>query len=134
MLGGKKMKKLFAAAALLLASSAYAQSWEPYAKTDGEIRYYDPVRMVVMSGIAFIWDLHDLHVATDEQGKQYRSVLYPTEYNCRGEKKRVLSVHKMTDRMGQGESVAEHTLVGRWIDVQPGTPDSRLMKAACDAK
>ncbi len=129
------MKKLFVAAgALLMASSVHAQSWEPYANTDGEKRYYDPVRMVVMSGIAFIWDLHDLHAENAEQGKVYRSVLYPTEYNCRVEKKRVLSVHKMAERMGQGECIAEHTLVGHWVDVKPGTPDSHLMKAACDAK
>lgn len=128
------MKNLFAAGVLLCASSAFAQSWEPYANTDAENRYYDPVRMVVMSGIAFIWDLHDLHVESTEQGRVYRSVLYPTEYNCRVEKKRVLSVLKMAERMGRGQSVAENTLVGHWIDVQPGTPDSRLMKAACDAK
>ncbi len=128
------MRTLIAAGALLLASSVHAQSWEHYAKTEGENRYYDPVRMVVMSGIAFIWDLHDLHGETNEQGKVYRSVLFPTEYNCRGGKKRVLSVHKMAEKMGQGECVAEDTLVGHWIEVQPGTPDSRLMKAACDAQ
>ncbi len=120
--------------ALLLASSSFAQSWERYANTENEIRYFDPYRMVVMSGMAFIWDLHDLHAEGSEQGRVYRSVLYPTEYNCRGEKKRVLSVHKMADKMGMGESVAEHTLVGHWTEVQPDTPDGRLMKAACNAK
>ncbi len=128
------MKTIFAASALLFASSGFAQGWQPYANTDAENRYYDPVRMVVMSGVAFIWDLHDLHAESSEQGKVYRSVLYPTEYNCRSEKKRVLSVHKMAEKMGQGESVAESTLVSRWIDVKPGTPDSHLIKAACDAK
>lgn len=132
------MKKLFALGTLLFASSfassSFAQSWEHYARTDNENRYFDPVRMVVMSGIAFIWDLHDLHGEGKEADKVYRSVLYPTEYNCRFERKRVLSVMKMADKMGRGESVAEDTLVGRWTDVQPGTPDSRLMKAACDAQ
>ncbi len=128
------MKKLLALGALLFASSSFAQSWEHYARTEGENRYFDPVRMVVMSGIAFIWDMHDLHAEGSEGGKVYRSVLYPTEYNCRFERKRVLSVLKMADRMGRGESIAENTLVGQWVDVEPGTPDGRLMKAACDAK
>lgn len=128
------MKKLLALGALLFASSSFAQSWEHYARTEGENRYFDPVRMVVMSGIAFIWDMHDLHAEGSEGGKVYRSVLYPTEYNCRFERKRVLSVLKMADRMGRGESIAENTLVGHWVDVEPGTPDSRLMKAACDAR
>lgn len=128
------MKRWLGLTALLIASSSFAQSWTHYAKTDGENRYFDPYRMVVMSGVAFIWDLHDLHTEASEQGKVYRSVLYPTEYNCRGEKKRVLSAHKMTEKMGQGDSIAESTLVGHWIDVEPDTPDSRLMKAACNAQ
>ncbi len=128
------MKRSLALAALLVASSSFAQSWEHYAKTDAENRYFDPYRMVVMSGVAFIWDLHDLHAEGSEQGQVYRSVLYPTEYNCRGAKKRVLSAHKMTEKMGRGQSVADTTLVGQWVDVQLDTPDGRLMKAACDAK
>ncbi len=128
------MKKFLALGACLLASSALAQTWEQYARTEVESRYFDPYRMVQMSGIAFIWDLHDLHAEGNEQGKVYRSVLYPTEYNCRRERKRVLSVHKMAGKMGAGESVVEHTLVGHWVDVQPGTPDSRLMKAACESQ
>ncbi len=128
------MKNLLALGALLFASSSFAQSWAHYANTEAENRYFDPYRMVVMSGVAFIWDLHDLHVEGNEQGRVYRSVLYPTEYNCRSAKKRVLSVHKMADKMGRGESVAEETLVGHWIDVEPDTPDSRLMKAACSAQ
>lgn len=129
------MKKTwFALGAVLFASASFAQSWERYAHTDNEVRYFDPYRMVEMSGIAFIWDLHDLQTEGSEQGRVYRSVLYPTEYNCRGEKKRVLSVHKMAEKMGQGESVAEHTLVGHWVEVHPDTPDGRLMKAACNAR
>lgn len=130
------MKKLLALGLLLSAAvpSSFAQSWEPYAKTETENRYFDPYRMVVMSGMAFIWDLHDLHAEGSEQGQVYRSVLYPTEYNCRSEKKRVLSTHKMADKMGRGETIAEHTLVGQWLDVEPGTPDNRLMKAACSAQ
>ncbi len=129
------MKKTwFALGAVLFASASFAQSWERYADTDNEIRYFDPYRMVEMSGMAFIWDLHDLHTEGSEQGQVYRSVLYPTEYNCRGEKKRVLSVHKMAEKMGRGETVAEHTLVGHWIEVDPETADGRLMKAACSAR
>lgn len=128
------MKKLLALGIWLFVPASFAQTWENYANTDGESRYYDPYRRVMMSGIAFIWDLHDLKAEASEGGQVYRSVLYPTEYNCRSAKKRVLSTHKMADKMGRGELVAETTQTGYWIDVQPDMPDSRLMFAACNAR
>ena len=125
------MKPLIAVACLLLSTSSLAESWQPYANADDAKRYYDPYRKVVMSGIAFIWDLHELQAEGSEGGRVYRSVLYPTEYNCRKGQKRVLSMHRMAGRMGDGDLVQEVTLVGHWVDVQPETPDDRLMQVAC---
>lgn len=125
------MKTLFALACLLFSASSFADSWHRYASTDGANRYYDPYRKVVMSGMAVIWDLHELPSDASDGGRVYRSVLYPTEYNCRKEQRRVLSMHRMAGRMGDGEMVQESTLVGHWVDVQPGTPEASLMQAAC---
>ncbi len=116
---------------MLLASPAHAENWTRYARDRDATLYYDTVRRVVMSGMAIVWDLHDLAIEGNEQGKAYRSVLYPTEYNCRHERKRVLSVLKMQGRMGSGETVAEHTVVGDWRDVQAATPEAELMRLAC---
>lgn len=133
------MKKLLVLALLFASisaqggnpSDAHTPTWERYAQSGEEVRYYDKFRRVIMSGMAFVWDMHELPAEAVEDGKTYRSVLYPTEYNCRQVKKRVLSSHKMSGSMGAGESVAENTTVGAWTDVLPGTPDDRLMVAAC---
>lgn len=125
------MKKLFALILLCAASLAHAQTWERYAQSGDATQYFDKFRRVVMSGMGFVWDLHDLRSESTEAGKTWRSVLYPTEYNCRAVKKRVLSAQKMSGPMGSGETVAEDTTVGPWVDVQPGTADDRLMVAAC---
>lgn len=127
------MKKLICLVVLLCATSVQAQtpSWERYAQSDDTVRYFDKFRRVVMSGMAFVWDLHDLGQERSDGSKAYRSVLYPTEYNCRTVQKRVLSVHKMSGRMGDGETVAEDSVVGAWTDVLPGSPEDRLMASAC---
>ena len=128
------MKRLLPLLGLLLACDAMAESWERYARNREATLYYDRVRRVAMSGMAIIWDLHDLATEASEQGKPYRSVLYPTEYNCRHLRKRVLSVMKMEGRMGSGAVVMENTMVGEWRDVQPATPEDELMRIACSSE
>lgn len=128
------MKRLLPLLALLLACDAFAENWERYARNREATLYYDTVRRVAMSGMAIIWDLHDLAAEASEQGKAYRSVLYPTEYNCRHLRKRVLSVLKMDGRMGSGAVVSEETLVGDWRDVQPSGPEAELMRIACSTE
>lgn len=125
------MKKLLVLVLLSATALAHAQTWEAYAQSPDTTRYFDKFRRVVMSGMAFVWDMHDLGREAVEEGKAYRSVLYPTEYNCRTVQKRVLSSHKMSEPMGSGATVAESTIVGPWTDVLPGSADDRLMVAAC---
>lgn len=125
------MKTFFALTLLCAASLAQGQTWERYAQSGDATQYFDKFRRVVMSGMAFVWDLHDLRSESAADGKRWRSVLYPTEYNCRTVQKRILSSHKMSGPMGSGDTVAEDSVVGPWLDVQPGTADDRLMAAAC---
>lgn len=131
------MKKLLALILLSVAALAHAQAptqgptWERYAQSGEAIQYFDKFRRVLMSGMAFVWDLHDLRGQSADTGKAWRSVLYPTEVNCRTVQKRVLSTHKMSGPMGSGDTIEEDTLVGPWVDVRPDTADHRLMVAAC---
>lgn len=119
----------------LMTTAASADSWVRYAHNQDAIRYYDKLRLMNMSGTAFIWDMHDLKTpATDESGKSYRSVLHPTEFSCRKLQYRVLSTHKMSGAMGEGSMIAEHTMVGAWRDILSASPEEELMKAACDSQ
>ena len=128
------MKKWLFLIVCLIAAPAFAEPWVRYAQESDSARYFDKGRMVNMSGTAFIWDLHDFGTAvTDASGKSYRSVLYPTEFSCRKQQRRLLSVHKMSAAMGAGALVAEHTVVGAWVDVVPQSADDELMKAVCES-
>ena len=95
---------------MLIAAPAWSESWERYAKTEEAVLYFDEHRRVVMSGTAFIWDLHDFrNIAIDAAGQSYRSILYATEYNCRKETRRVLSAQRMQDSYGKRrDRVREH--------------------------
>jgi hypothetical protein len=129
------MKKWFYLCAYLIATPAFAENWVQYAEVNELIRYYDKLRMVNISGNAFIWDLHDLRTpVTDASGKTYRSVLYPTEFSCRKHQRRILSIHKMSDAMGAGMLITEQNLVSGWVDVAPETPDDHLMRAVCESQ
>lgn len=129
------MKKWICLCLWLSAVPALANSWVPYAQNDDAIRYYDKLRMINMSGTAYIWDMQDLkNPMTDSSGQSYHSVLYPTEFSCRKQLRRVLSTRKMSAGMGEGVLVSEHTVVGPWVEVMPNTPDDQLMKAVCESQ
>jgi hypothetical protein len=129
------MKKWFYFFAYLIATPAFAENWVQYAEINEVIRYYDKLRMVNMSGNAFIWDLHDLQTPViDASGKAYQSVLYPTEFSCRKHQRRILSTHKMSDAMGAGTLITEQNMVSGWVDVVPQTPDDHLMRAVCESQ
>ena len=129
------MKKWLFLCAFLIATPTLAENWVQYAQTNQVSRYYDKLRMVNMSGNAFIWDLHDLQSpVADVSGKTYQSVLLPTEFSCRKHQRRILSTHKMSDRMGAGTLIMEQNTVGDWIDVAPQTPDDQLMRAVCESQ
>ena len=49
------MKKWPFPCAFLIATPTLAENWVPYAQTNQVSRYYDKLRMVNMSGNAFIW-------------------------------------------------------------------------------
>ena len=130
------MKKWLFPCAFLIATPTLAENWVPYAQTNQVSRYYDKLRMVNMSGNAFIWDLHDLQGAvTDASGKTYQSVLYPTEFSCRKHQRRILSTHKMSDRMGAGSLITEQNMVGEWVDVAPQTrSEERRVGKECNGQ
>lgn len=129
------MKKWICWCLCLAAIPAAAENWVRYAGSADAVRYFDKMRMMNMSGTAFIWDMHDLATpVTDASGKSYQSVLYPTEFSCRKLKHRVLSTHKMSGSMGEGNVVAENNIAGPWQDVISATPQEALMKAVCDSQ
>ena len=129
------MKRILTLLLFLSLSSAHAQQWIPYSQTSQGTQYVDLQRAVSMGGsTAFILDLHDMKSdANDADGKTYRSILYAVEFNCRKEQRRVLSLQRKSESMGNGAVVSEYSHVSEWVEVK--TPnDVRLMLAACEQR
>ena len=129
------MKRILTLLLFTSLSSAHAQQWIPYSQTSQGTQYVDLQRAVVMGGsTAFILDLHDMKSdANDADGKTYRSILYAVEFNCRKEQRRVLSLQRKSESMGNGAVVSEYSQVSEWVEVK--TPnDVRLMLAACEQR
>lgn len=127
------MKSLISLTLLAAALPAAAENWTRYAQSGEASRYYDKERVLLMSGTAFIWDLHDLKADTAGiDGKTHRSVTYATEVNCRKEQLRVLSYQQMAGAMGAGPMVAEHSLVSEWKTPGQQSAEARLMAIACE--
>ena len=127
------MKPLITIVMLVAALPAAAENWVRYAQSGDLSRYYDKERVLLMSGTAFIWDLHDLRAETAGiHGKPHRSVTYATEVNCRKELIRVLSYQQMAGSMGAGPMVAEQSLVGEWKSPAQPSAEARLMAIACE--
>ena len=127
------MRSVISIALLAIAFPAAADNWVRYAQSGDTSRYYDKERVLLMSGTAFIWDLHDHRADTAGiEGKMHRSVTYATEVNCRKEQVRVLSYQQMAGAMGAGPMVAEHSMVGEWKSPAQQSAESRLMAIACE--
>jgi len=127
------MKRIFFIALLATSLPAAAENWVRYAQSGDASRYYDKERVLLMSGTAFIWDLHDLLAETPGLGgKAHRSVMYATEVNCRKEQLRVLSYQQMAGAMGAAPMVGEHSMVGEWKTPAHQSAESRLMAIACE--
>ena len=127
------MKRFSLIAMLIMSLPAAAENWVRYAQTADASLYYDKERMILMSGTAFIWDLHDLRADAAGAGDNaHRSVLHAVEVNCRKEQHRVLSYHRMSGAMGGGKMVGEHSLVSEWKTPAANSAESRLMTIACE--
>ena len=127
------MKKFIALLLLISALPACAQqAWVRYAETGEATLYFDSLRTRKMGDTSFVWDLHDLNaIATDENGKTYRSVLYATEYQCRARKRRVLGILRHAEAMGKGEAT-EVVMTGDWTPTPPGSLAGQLFDHICE--
>ena len=127
------MKKFLAICLLLSAFPVCAQGWVRYAQNDDSMMYFDSLRTRKMGDTSFVWDLHNFSApAKDQNGKAFQSVLYAIEYNCRAQKRRVLSLLRLSDQMGKGDTVSEETVVSEWSDATPSSLAGELFKHICE--
>ena len=92
----------------------------------------DPVTILRSGSIARMWDMRDYKTRQVVMGTQFSSVKMQHEYDCRGARRRNLSVIAFSGRMGGGDVVrSSGNTPNAWESVAPGSTQESLLKFAC---
>jgi hypothetical protein len=122
------MKRLFLLA-LLLSQPAWAE-WTPFFETKGSAFYMDSATIRKTDSGRRVWALVDYKEA--QKGPEpYYSIKYLKEYDCAGEKTRVLQLYRHAARMGEGEVVMSDIKPTGWEVPPPDTASAQTMKQVC---
>jgi hypothetical protein len=123
------MKKLIAITLLLTTSSTWAAWTLVSSNADtGDTFYVDFATIRKDGNLRKVWELMDMRKPSTTGTKSRR---IRTEYDCKEERTRVLSLDAFSENMASGKLLNSFTEVDKWIDIPPGTVVEDLLKAIC---
>lgn len=118
-------------AALLLAAPAAAE-WQKSGSSSRFDHYVDLVTRRSAGNLVRIWVMNDYYAAeTNSAGKRYGSDKLLIEYDCPGERMRILAYAEYSGRMGSGETVGSRDMAGDWRAIIPGSVGQTRHRYAC---
>ncbi|MDP1741817.1 surface-adhesin E family protein, partial [Polaromonas sp.] len=125
------MKRLLLALALSCLGMGAAAQWTPVMVDEMVITYIDRNTLRGKGGLVRMWWLMDYQLVqiTDEKG--YFSRLHHSEFDCKNQRLRLLSVALLSERMGHGQVVFEDPVPRRWEAVRDGSFQEALLDIAC---
>jgi len=125
-------KRLALAVLLAVASSSAAAEWLSLVRDEAQTTYADPSTIRRAGDMVKMWDMYDYTtVQVSTKGKPYRSSKHQYEYDCKGERGRLLFFSYHSGNMGGGAAVEIQTMHSEWVPVAPGTRFEILWKVAC---
>lgn len=118
---------------MCLSAGASAQ-WTPVIVDEMVITYIDRSTLRGAGGkggLVRMWWLMDYRLVqiTDEKG--YFSRLHHSEFDCKNQRVRVLSVALLSQQMGEGQTVFEDPVPRKWEAVRNDTFQDALWDIAC---
>jgi hypothetical protein len=128
------MKRLILSLALVCMGATASAQWTPVMVDEMVITYIDRNTLRGQrdkSGMVRMWWLMDYQLVqiTDEKG--YFSRLHHSEFDCKGQRMRLLSVALLSERMGLGDVVFEDPVPRKWTPVQDQSFQDALRDIAC---
>lgn len=125
------MKRPFLLLALMCLSAGAAAQWTPVMVDPAVITYIDRTTQRGKGGMVRMWWLMDYQLVqiTDEKG--YFSRLQHSEFDCKRQRSRLLSVALLSQQMGLGEAVFEDPVPRRWEPVAGRPFQQALFDIAC---
>jgi hypothetical protein len=125
------MKRLAFLLALMCLCTGAAAQWTPVMVDQMVITYIDRATVRGRGSMVRMWWLMDYQLVQIVDEKGYFSRVHHSEFDCRRQRTRLLSVALLSQQMGLGEVVFEDTAPRRWESVT-GQPFQRaLFDIAC---
>ena len=116
----------------LAASPAWAE-WVSNGTSDngGTAFYYDPATIRINGNMRRIWQGQDLR-KIGKKGELSRRTL--TEYDCKEERFRLLSVSVFSGSMFTGDTLSSNSNVDQWDYVPPESNAAEMLEIVCARK
>lgn len=96
--------------------------------------YADPGTIRRKGNLVTVWHLNDFKTVQMVKGTSYLSIKAQHQYDCTGDRERILALMKFSGNMGNGKVVYTDSNKGKWRPVAPGSVSHDLGKIACSKK
>lgn len=123
------IKKTLLLALMLVTSFAWAE-WVIVSSTDQVNYYVDPATIRKNSNLRKVWTIQDLKQRHKDGEISRRS---RNEYDCDGERYRVLALTTHSEPMANGTTLTtnDFEIPDRWTQIAPETISERVLKIVC---
>ncbi len=127
------MKKTIAMALALAAfSSGLMAEWMDAGSNNNFTSYADPTSIRKSGMMVKMWSLMDFKKETQPAvGQPFRSIKSQGEYDCKGERTRILYSNYFNEKMGSGDVLSTSRNPTQWEPVSPESVANNLWKFAC---
>ena len=128
---GGAMLKVILMVLLAVVSESTAAAWVEVDSDESTIFYIDPTTIQRDGNLVKMWELLEYKAARVRDKVMYVSSKTQSEYDCKDEQLRTLSLSLHPGNMAGGESVYGTKVPGQWRPVPPGGGIEVLWKIAC---
>ena len=127
------MKRLLLFALLMLSSGPAYAEWVAVGGNEeaGVTVYADPGTIRRKGNLVKVWHLNDFKTVQIVKDNSYLSIKAQHQYDCTGDRERILALTKFSGNMGSGKVVYKDANEGKWRPVAPGSVSHDLGELAC---
>ena len=128
------MKRLLVVLLLVISGNSYAE-WTWFSGDDEIVIYVDRATIRRNGNFVKMWGLYDLKTVQNYSGDSYLSSKTQTEYDCKGEKIRLVELFFYSGEMGKGKVVYSSSEADmKWRSFPPQSFAEGQWKIACGKK
>jgi hypothetical protein len=130
------LKRLLLIALLVLSSGPAYAEWVAIGGNDqiGMTTFVDPATIRRKGDLVKMWQLNDFKTVQTVEDHSFLSTKKQREFNCAGERTRILAATQFSGNMGNGQVVSVNSNEQKWEPVVPESIGHTLWEFACGKK